>query len=209
MKIYLDFDDTILNTNAFIEELIKIFERAGFSEKDFYDNYEKTKEKVGDFDLDTIFNFFRDQKDFDVIKTRKSVDKLFANVDIFVYEDFFNFVDGFKKNELGILSFGTTFSQREKIENSKIVPFFGEVIITSKSKENNFIDIVEKNQNEKIFFVDDKADQVDKVKAKTPEVIVIKIERPEGRYRKTKSDLADYVVKDFYEVKDIIKNKEN
>lgn len=207
MKIYLDFDDTILDTDGFIRELVRVFNSAGFTEKDFYDNYEKTKAKVGDFDLDTIFNIFAEQQEFDVRKARRSVDNLFANVDVFVHNDFFDFAKEFGKDNLSMLSFGTTPSQREKIENSKVVPYFGEIIVTDKSKEENFKDIVKKHADKKLFFVEDKADQIDKVKAATPQVTTLKIERPSGRYINTKSELTDHVVKDFYDVTNIIKGK--
>lgn len=207
MKIYLDFDDTILNTGAFIKELIRIFEGEGFTVEDFYRNYDKTKAKVGDFDLDTIFQFFAEVGDFDVRKTRKKVDTLFSNVDVFVYDDFFAFAKEFGRDSLGIVSFGTTPSQREKIENSKIIPYFSEVIVTPKSKEEDFLDIVKTHNDKKIFFVEDKADQVDVVKRTTPSVTVMKIERPDGRYIDSKSELADFVVKDFEEVEKIIKSK--
>lgn len=207
MKIYLDFDDTILDTNGFIQELVRVFNSAGFTEKDFYDNYEKTKAKVGDFDLDTIFNIFSEQQDFDVRKTRRSVDNLFSNVDVFVHNDFFDFAKEFGKDNLSMLSFGTTPSQREKIENSKVVPYFGEIIVTDKSKEENFKDIAQKHADKQLFFVEDKADQIDKVKAATPQVTTLKIERPNGRYVDTKSALTDHIVKDFYDVTNIIKGK--
>lgn len=207
MKIYLDFDDTILDTNGFIQELVRVFNSAGFTEKDFYDNYEKTKAKVGDFDLDTIFNIFAEQQEFDVRNARRSVDNLFSNVDVFVHNDFFDFAKEFGKDNLSMLSFGTTPSQREKIENSKVVPYFGEIIVTDKSKEENFRDIAQKHADKQLFFVEDKADQIDKVKAATPQVVTLKIERPSGRYINTKSELTDHVVKDFYDVADIIKGK--
>ena len=207
MKIYLDFDDTILDTNGFINELIRVFNSVGFSEKDFYDNYEKTKARVGDFDLDTIFSLFSEQGDFDVRKTRRTIDNIFANVDVFVHNDFFDFAKEFGRDRLAMLSFGTTPSQREKVENSKIVPYFGEIIITPKSKEENFRDIARTHSDKKLFFVEDKADQIDRVKGAVPEVVTMKIERPSGRYIDSKSELADHIVKDFNDVADIIKKK--
>lgn len=207
MKIFLDFDDTILNTGAFVKELIRVFNSVGFTDEDFYRNYEKTKQKVGDFDLDTIFGFFAERGDFDVRKVRKSIDNLFANIDVFVYDDFFDFAKEFGKENLGIVSFGTTASQREKIENSKVVPYFSEVIVTSKSKEEDFADIVKTHSDKQIFFVEDKADQVDRVKTRTPQIVAMKMERTDGRYINSKSELADFVVKDFYEVEKIIKSK--
>ena len=207
MKIYLDFDDTILDTDGFIKELVRIFIVAGFMEQDFYDNYAKTKDKVGDFDLDTLFHFFAAQHEFDERKTRRSVDNIFSNIDVFVHNDFLDFIKEFPKEKLALLSFGTTPGQREKIENSKIVPYFGEIIVTPKSKEENFRDILREHGDKELFFVEDKADQIDLVKALAPQVTAMKIERPSGRYTATKSERADHIVKDFYDVADIIKGR--
>lgn len=207
MKIYLDFDDTILNTDGFVKELIRIFSGAGFTAEDFYDNYEKTKEKVGDFDLDTIFNLFVAQKEFDARRIRRSVDNIFSNIDVFVYGDFFDFVKEFPKEELAMLSYGTTSCQRDKIENAKIVPYFSELVVTPRSKEESFPDILRAHPEEEIFFVEDKADQIDRVKLVAPFITAMKMERPEGRHTHGRSQAADYVVHDFHEVADIIKKK--
>lgn len=208
MKIYLDFDDTILDTGGFIRELIRVFNAAGFTEQDFYDNYDKTKDKVGDFDLDTIFDMFAHQREFDARKTRRSVDNLFSNIDVFVHDDFFDFAKEFGKDKLAMLSYGTTPSQRAKIENSKVVPYFGEIIVTPRSKEENFRDIVREHPDKRLFFVEDKADQIDKVKLATPRVTAMKIERPSGRYTGSASQHADHTVRDFYDVARIIQERE-
>lgn len=205
MKIFLDFDDTILNTGAFMNEIMKVFISAGFSQEEFRDNWEETKVKTGDFDLDVFFNLFVRTGEFDIRKTRKSMDMIFSNIDVFVHDDFFDFVKEFGKDKLAILSFGTTPFQREKIENSKIVPYFSEVIVTPKGKEEAFLQIVSDHAGKKIFFVDDRAYQINKVKEAFPDITAMKIERPNGRYREDKSAFADYIVKDFYDVADIIK----
>lgn len=208
MKIYLDFDDTIFDTESFVQELIRIFRMAGFSEKDFYDNYEKAKEKAGGLDLDGIFNLFIQQGDFDIRKTRRMMDNIFANADVFVHDDFFDFAREFPKEDLAMLSYGATLSQREKIENSKIVAHFREIIITDRGKEESFPDIVRKYPREEIFFVEDKADQIDRVKVVAPFVTAMKMERPGGRHREARSSSADYVVHDFYEAAKIIRECE-
>jgi FMN phosphatase YigB (HAD superfamily) len=207
MKIYLDFDDTIFDTEGFKNELVRIFGAAGFSEKDFNDNYEKSKEKAGGLDLDGLFNLFVEQGDFDVRKTRRTMDNIFANADVFVYDDFFDFAREFPKEDLAILSYGATLSQREKIENSKVVPYFREIIITNKGKEESFPDILRAYPHEDIFFVEDKADQIDRVKAVAPFITAMKMERLQGRHRDTRSSSADYVVHDFREVADIINKR--
>ena len=208
MKIYLDFDDTIFDTNSFTKELIRIFNAAGFTEKDFYDNLALTKKKVGGFDLDTIFNYFVAQHEFDARKTRRSIDNIFSNADVFVHNDLFDFIKEFPKEKLALLSLAApTPFQREKIENSKIVPYFSEIIVTPRNKEESFKEIAREHKGKQLFFVEDRADQIDRVKASTPQVTAMKIERPSGRYSDIKSELADYIVKDLYGVTDIIKGK--
>ena len=66
--------------------------------------------------------------------------------------------------------------------------------------------IFNKNKGEKIFFIDDRGEQIDKIKEKMPQIITIKIERPQGGHINTKSKLADYIVKDLDEAKNIINN---
>jgi FMN phosphatase YigB (HAD superfamily) len=208
MKIYLDFDDTILDTGAFLRELQRVFQSAGFTEKEFYDNLKETKIRKGDFNLDTFFDLFAHAGDFDQRRLRRSVDTIFANMDVFVHDDFFDFAREFGKDKLAILSYGTTPTQREKIENSKIVPYFSEVIVTARGKDEDFREIAERHAGKRLFFVDDRANQIDKVKAAVPQVVTMKIERPGSRYLSDWSELSDHTVKDLREAALIIKNNQ-
>jgi len=145
-----------------------------------------------------------DLKQFDKNKVEKKISHILEKTDLHVYPDFIAFTENFKKEDLMLLSYGTTKFQKGKIKRSKIIPFFNEIIITPKDKIEDFEIIFQKYHGEKIFFIDDKADQIDKVKEKLPRVITMKMERSQGRHINTKSKLTDYVIKDFYEAKDII-----
>lgn len=207
MRIYLDFDDTILDTGAFVRELERIYRDAGFSEDEFVRIWRETKEKRGDFDLDAFTDAFAAAGDFDQDRVRKHVDTIFSNMDVFVHDDFFEFAKEFGPDRLAMLSFGTTPTQREKIENSKVVPYFSEIIVTSRGKEEDFRDIAEKHAGKQLFFVDDRAHQVDRVKEAVPEVVAMRIARPSGRYPDDKSERADHIVRDLAEAAAIIRNK--
>lgn len=204
MKIYLDFDDTIFDTAAFVDKLTGVWMRAGFSEADFDRAYLETKARANDFDMEILIQVFGEQKSFDEVQTRRRLEKLLADAGVFVYADFFDFARRFTKADLKMLSFGTTQFQWEKIESSGVVPFFSELIITPQSKEKNFADIVAAHPAEPIFFVEDRADQVDKVKKVFPQVTTFKIERPSGRHRKTHSLLTDFKVQTLSEAAEII-----
>ncbi len=215
MKIVLDFDDTIFNTHCLALESVKIFEKFGFTEKEFWSAYQKCKEQKGDFDLDILIdsafnskkcNYLREEDLLaDQKKIKEEMNILFYRASDFIYSDFFEFVKNFNKKDLILLSFGTTDFQGMKIKNSGIIPYFQEIIITNKDKTENLKNILKNYGSEKIFFIDDNAEQIDKIKEKIPQIITMKMERLQGGQINKKSKLADYIVKDLNEVKNICK----
>ncbi len=204
MKIVLDFDDTIFNTYGLLNDFLKVYKKAGFREEEFYSGYEKVKERFKDFDLKLIMDVLYDLRQFDKNKARERIACILEKTDSYVYSDFVDFTKNFKKINLTLLSYGTTKFQKEKIEKSKIVPLLNEIIITENDKADDFENITRKYGSEKIFFIDDRADQIDSVKKNFPQITTLKMERLQGRYTKAKSKLTDYIVKDFYEARDII-----
>ena len=206
MKIVLDFDDTIFNTHQLMREFLEIVKKFNFTEEEFFGAYQECKKMVGDFDPKTIINLLNETKPFDKIKVEKEVDLMLSNLSGFVYSDFFDFAKSFDRKDLILLSFGMTDTQKIKINNSKITEFFEDIIITSRDKIEDIKSIFEKHKKEKIFFIDDKTIQVDNIKRKFPEIITMKIKRPQGVDITTESRLADYVIKDLYEAKNIVSN---
>jgi FMN phosphatase YigB (HAD superfamily) len=204
MKIIVDFDDTIFNTYQLIQEFAEIFEEEQFSKEQFWDVYKECKNIIGGFDKRTIINLFSKIKSFNKENTSGEIDSIIEKSSDFVYPDFFDFIKGFNKKDLILLSFGATDFQRVKIKNSGIIPYFQEIIITGKDKADNLNNILIKNKSEKTFFIDDKAEQIDNVKEKFSQVISMKMERPQGGHINTKSKLADHIVKDLNDAKDII-----
>jgi len=176
MKIILDFDNTIFNTLLMLSEFLKVFQKDGFTEEEFWNNYEKTKEKIGGFDQKIFIDLLGNSSFFDKKKTKEKMDSILSRASNFIYPDFADFAKSFNKRDLMLLSYGVSF---------KI--------------------ICQKYQGEKLFFIEDNGKQIDQVKKEFPEVIVLKMERPQGRYIEVKSELADYVIKDFYEAREIIK----
>ena len=204
MKIVLDFDDTIFNTHKLMQCFLDILKEFNFTEEEFFGVYKKCKEKVGDFNPKIMIGLLSEIRPFDKVKVEERLSLILNDLEDFVYPDFFDFAKSFNKKDLILLSFGAIDSQKEKIEHSGIISYFQEVIITQKDKTENLENII--NGNEKIFFIDDKAEQVDNVKNKFPEIITMKIKRLQGVDIMTESKLADYIIKDLYEAKNIINN---
>ena len=211
MKIILDFDDTIFNTYRLMREFLEIVKKYNFTEEEFFGAYQECKKKVGDFDPKTVIKLLNEIRLFDKTKVEKEVNLMLDDLRDFIYPDFFDFINNFNKKDLILLSFGTTGTQKIKIDNSKVREFFEDVIITSRNKTDKTEEIkpiFKKYKKEKIFFIDDKAIQVDNIKRKFPEIITMRMKRPQGGHVITEPKLADYTIKNLDEAKNII-NKLN
>ena len=204
MKIILDFDDTIFNTHRLMHSFAALFKEVGFTEEEFFGAYQECKKIVGDFDPKTIIELLNKAKPFDKTKAEKEIDLILGDLEDFIYPDFFDFVKDFQKKDLILLSFATTDTQKIKIDNSGITEFFGNIIITSRDKAEDVKPILEKYKSEKCFFIDDKTMQVDNIKNKLPEIITMKIKRPQGIDITTESRLTDYTIESLDEAKNII-----
>lgn len=204
MKIIIDFDDTIFDTHKMMQELIGSFEKAGFTSDEFKEIYKKSKEKSGDFDQKTVIDLFGELRPFDKHQVAKELADLLERSEDFVYPDFYKFADGFLRKELILLSFGSTEYQKIKIENSGIKNYFDKVYVTNKDKVFNLEHIYRKYASDAIVFIDDKAEEIDRVKEKFPDVVALKMERPRGGHVKIKSEKADYVVNNFAQAKKVI-----
>ena len=208
MKIILDFDDTILNTHNLMRDVCAVFSDLGFQEEQFWGAYAGGKEKMGDFNPEMIIDLLNEIKPFDKTEAKKKINLILDNSKNFVYPDFFDFAKSFDKKDLILLSFATTATQEVKINNSKITDFFENTIITSRDKAEDVKPIFEKYKKENIFFIDDKTSQIDNIKSKFPEIITMKIKRPQGVDIMTESKLADHTINDLNEAKDIINDFE-
>ncbi len=204
MKIVLDFDDTIFDTGAYIEEKIKIFAQEGFTREEYFFNYEKVIKEKGYFDADSIIDLFFKSKKFDKEKIKNKIESVIKKTKVFIYEDFYDFVGSFDKKDLMLVSVGVGEPHKRKIENTGIAAFFDKIAISKKYKSEEIELLVKKYPSEQIFFIDDKAKQIDEAKKRLPQIVAIKMERPTGRHILPKSELADYAVKNFIEAKKII-----
>lgn len=207
MKIVLDFDDTILNTKELIDKFAEVFIGAGFTEKEFNIAYERVKEIVGEFDLEAIIELLARLKLFDKDKVRKKSHFIIDNIRNFVYPDFFNFAKEFSRENLILLSIAQTNFQRVKIGKAGVAPFFSEVIVTMEDKVQEMASIRKKHPKETIFLLDDKIDQIEKVKTELPDIIAMKMERGGGAFTNKKPELVDFVIKNFDEARSIIDKK--
>lgn len=92
MKIILDFDDTIFSDSLFMLEFLGVFKKFNFTEEEFWNAYQKCKEKAKDFNIKIIISLLDKVRSFDKIKAEKETNLTLDRASNFIYPDFFDFV---------------------------------------------------------------------------------------------------------------------
>lgn len=212
MKIFIDFDDVILNTKKFKKDLFGVFSAYGISREEYENSYYDPNDQnpvkmhsIGDQIRRLQKNNFFDEK-----ALREDLENFFTkNTSCCVFADVFDFAASHKNDEMCVLTFGNKVFQEKKIINSKIREHFANIIITDKSKAAALKEELRKKKflpGEKIFFIDDRTEQLENVKREFPDIITIFIKRPEGRFQEmVKNDYCDFEVHNLRETEEIIK----
>lgn len=194
MKIVFDFDHTLFSSKKRFNAFKSSFKKIGIKEKLFTETFEKSKGKGKFYDPGKHFDLiFKKQPNIE----RKTLEKKFESIIQrsleFFYPDTIPFLKKWsRKTDLILLSFGEREFQKKAIKKSKIEKFFKKIVITKEvNKVKPFKEIFKKN--EKIIFVEDNPDALLRVKKVYPDIITVRINRGEGKYK----DLSDEKEIDF------------
>lgn len=209
--IFIDFDDVIFNTKKFKEDLKKIFSDFGISE-DLYDS------TYADSQDDRIIKIYDPRlqvqriakiKEISKEQITKSIDSLMQRCPQYVFSDLNEFLKGVGSEKVTVLSYGNLDFQKEKINKSGIVKDVGEVFVTDKMKSEVVGNILRESFQEKVFFIDDRVEQIRDVKKEFPFIITILLKRPEGRYQEMQMEkCCDYQACNLHEAQKIIEKYE-
>lgn len=213
VKIFVDFDDVLLNTKKFREDYIKTFKANNVPlevfNKYYYDYpVKKRNGRIIKYDSDEHLEIITEKEKIKTARLRSDIKKLIKKISKYIFPDVENFLRSFKKNSLYLVSYGDTRFQKNKIKNSGLKQYFEKIIIIDKLKASSIKKIIEKNKfrKEKMFFIDDRVEQIGDVKRKIPEIITIFMKRKESRHHDKKTKYCDYVAKNLIEAKKIILN---
>lgn len=207
MKIFIDFDDTLFNTKDFSCAYKKIFEKCGVCKDIFKELYYDYPQKKGDKLLKYNFNNhvrrIGEECKMDTIELRKKVAEFIKDTRHYIFEDVWNFLNNFKKEELILVSLGNNEFQKSKIKNSGIEKKFEKVIVTDEMKSK----VIKKflKPQEAFYFLDDRIEQVEDVKEALPQGITFFVKRPERRFQDEKNNYCDFEIKNLNEALEIIK----
>ena len=173
MKLYLDFDGTLFNTDKFYQDYLTICLKNNIMKEEV----ENAKNKLFQshlFNLDTLTNY--------LYKTYKltnnfllEINKLYQNN--YLFPDVLNNLKILvQKYDLCLFTYGDTSFQKKKIESTKIENYFKKIIISEIDKSKLNIDY------EHSLFIDNNPKEIEKFFKKKAQVI--RLRRKEDKYFK-------------------------
>lgn len=214
MKIFLDFDDTLFNTGAFIRASQSLFVDSGISEEMYKEAWFKVRELRGlesmSYDFETHMKMLHEKKDFDDKELRKKVEDFYReHTKEYVFPDVEEFLEKMQKREntLYLISFKTGDFQDKKIMASGLMRFFDDMAVGSEEKGELLKRFFNAGDEEIGCFVDDRAYQIENVKRAFPKITTLYMQRAEGRYHEDVNEFCDYTVRDLAGVENILRNQ--
>lgn len=180
MKIYLDFDGTLFNTDKFYQDYLNLFQKYGLDE-DLINNIKLELFKTTKFNLDILTNYLVKKYNLDNNILLK-VNNLYNSS--YVFKDVIPFLEKYKNLEINLLTYGEYNYQLKKIDGSNLKKYFKDIIITDKDKSKLNLDY----QNN--LFIDNNPNEIKKFLEVTKNVI--RIRREEDKYSKLDSNSREY-----------------
>jgi FMN phosphatase YigB (HAD superfamily) len=192
MKIVLDFDHTLFDTEKFKQALQDRMAMFGVTVDQFNYNYRIVKEQSGYYNYREHLRLLSQADELDENDLLLSFNEIISSANEFLFPDTLEFLEALKlmsDAELYLLTFGQDEFQQAKVEASGIKDFFREVADTIESKLLYF------DQNKDLqnaVFIDNRGKTIDQIKSKYPKITAVWIKRENTPYDDEVCELADY-----------------
>lgn len=209
MKIFLDFDDVVFNTQSFLEQLPGVYKNFGVSPDLFDATYrEIKKEHVGKwlgYSFEAHIKKLQEYCSLDKEAVRKAMDDFLEDTKQFVFLDAREFLRWCQEQgyQVSILSFGDLEFQTQKIRGTQLSGYITKILVTDQEKGEALLQEGISSQ-EPVWFFDDRVHFLGGAKKALPFIKTVLVLRPEGRYQDQKSAACDYSVTNLKEAEKII-----
>jgi FMN phosphatase YigB (HAD superfamily) len=208
MIIIIDFDDTILNTKNIYKKLVSdVLSKFGISHRQFIETKEKIQEDWGGilrfYDIDRHSELMSKISGFSVFKIKDGILNFFeTGISSFVFDDVSAFLKAHKSDRLILMTFGSKIVQESKVKGSGVMKYFDDIIFTEKKSKSEVLNSIFNTflKNEKIVFIDDKIEELKKMKELYPEIICVRMKRKDGRYTKDGTPKGCFEIKNLKEL---------
>lgn len=180
MKIYLDFDGTLFNTDKFYQDYLKLLQEYNIDELTI-NNIRPKLFKSSLFNLDILTNYLVKEYNLDN-NILARVNNLYNSS--YVFKDVIPFLEKYNNLEINLLTYGDYNYQLKKIEGSNLKKYFKNIIITDKDKSKLNLDY------QTNLFIDNNPSEIKKFLEVSNQVI--RIRREEDKYSKLDSNSREY-----------------
>ena len=149
MKYIFDFDDVLFQTGRRrYEHMYPRLKKAGISTHDIDEYYQKVRGEL--FSMKKLLAHFSLKEDY--------YEEMMREIETFNNEELLKEIKKLGKSNCYIISYGDTEFQLDKIKRTGVASLFSEIIVVQESKKKMVEKICTKHKDEKVFFIDDKAE---------------------------------------------------
>ncbi|HAT03497.1 MAG TPA: hypothetical protein DCS29_01830 [Candidatus Magasanikbacteria bacterium] len=176
----VDFDNTLFNTHTdpgnFVETRYRDLESMGVSEEIYYETSKQIRTRVtagsglytSERHAEAIAQYGFD-KDTVLAALHKTMNK---KLETFLFPDASSFLQDLKKigEPMILFSFGDPEWQYEKVKGCDIEKYFDRTFFTDKPKEDVIHELLNHVRHSRVWFINDKVEETQKVVASFPEI---------------------------------------
>lgn len=207
-KIIFDFDYTLFNSKKYQFALQEIFLKIGVSAGDYKETSEIAREEGLFFSLSKQITLLQDR--YPKVPKAKFMavwGKINKEMKEFLYKDSIDFLKKIKKrHKIFIVSCGDVKTQNHKIKYSGVGKYFKNIFIERSENKNDAIKKIVK-KGEKALFIDDNPFILLAAKKDLPNLIVVRINRGQGRYASDKNNYpVDFSIRNLKGLEKILEN---
>jgi len=210
MMIFVDFDDVLFNTKRFKEDLQNLFFQHGIS-RDVFDRYyhNPAQNKIlKTYDPWNHLDMIGKGEEMRVEGAKKDLEEFMVDTNPYLFDDSVDFLKAFKNDFVCIVSYGESHFQDMKIGECRVGKYCEQVQITDELKSKAIGKIIgdRMRKDEKIFFIEDRMEQIEDVKRRFPHMKTIFMRRHDGRYHDEPTEFCDFEAASLREAEKIIKS---
>jgi FMN phosphatase YigB (HAD superfamily) len=201
--IAVDFDNTLAHFEGGVEGIFEIFSKYGVPEILARESYEETKNEGG-FNINKLTDKIKERGEFDMNETEIKRDfSVWLNKSMKLYVDTNDFLIKVAKSgtPFSIITVGDKEFQEQKIRSLGITPHSLHIVQNVGDKPAVLHEMLH-NDMGPIVYIDDKAAELDAIRKVISEndVITIKINREDSKYKDQKSEYKHKDISSLSEV---------
>lgn len=209
MIIFIDFDDVLFNTKKFKDDLQNLFFQHGISREvfEYYYHNPQQKKALKTYDPWNHLEMIRKGEDLNVEGVKKDLEGFMVDTNPYLFDDSIDFLKAFHDQDICIVSYGESHFQEMKIGECRVGRYCKKIRITDQLKSMVIEKLLEDENYDggKVYFIEDRIEQIEDVKRKFPFVKTIFMRRSEGRYHDEPTELCDFEAISLGEAEGIIK----